>query len=376
MPKLEVFLSHRTTEARFADLIEERLNQDFLGIINLFYSNDITSVPVGTQWDEELVKGLQSAKVMLALCSRQSVSQPWINFEVGGAATRGIDIIPLCHSGIEPEQLPAAMTLRQGVTLTDAKSLERWYTRLSALIGCRVPSIDFEALARQFTEREQIYASELEDMEAAAARQTTDRIMPNPHVVCVTSDQYRELGVTNEIAEVLAAFPKALQHDTVTSSEKLKQVLSAKVDIVHIAGYVCPRSGRLYFSAMKLPEGISKPVGAEDFVTGEALTQLLQRAGTELVVIASGDSLPLIKHLLPVAHVISPQSRISATQMARWIREFYQSLWTTTLSEACSFASAQSGAAMELRAKNKKDGAPASDGDVVNADFSCAIRPT
>src|SRR4030095_4440343 len=117
------------------------------------------------------------------------------------------------------------MTLRQGVTLTNAKSLERWYTRLSALIGCRVPSVDFEEHAGKFTELEKIYARELEDLDAATARQTTDRIMPNPHVVCVTSDQYRELGVANEIKEVLAAFPKLLQHDTVTSSEKLKQVL-------------------------------------------------------------------------------------------------------------------------------------------------------
>ena len=375
MPKLEVFLSHRTTEARFADLIKERLEEDFLGIINLYYSNDITSVPVGSQWDQNLVEGLRRSKVMLALCSNQSVKQPWINFEVGGAATRGVDIIPLCHSGIEPEQLPAAMTLRQGVTLTDAKSLKRWYTRLSTLIGCRVPSIDFEELAGRFAELEKVYARELEERAAAAARPTTDRILPNPHVVCVTSDQYRELGVANEIKEVLAAFPKLLQHDTVTSSEKLKQVLSSRVDIVHIAGYVCPRSGTLYFSAMKLPEGISQPKGDEDCIKGEVLTRLLQRAGAQLVVIASGDSLALIKHLLPVAHVISPQSRISATQMARWIKEFYQLLWTNTLSEACSMATLQSGAAMELMSKKVKDGASASDAAAM-ADGTCAVEAT
>jgi hypothetical protein len=102
MPKLEVFLSHRTTEARFADLIKERLDEDFFGIINLFYSNDITSVPVGSNWDESLLEGLRRATVMLALCSKHSVKLPWINFEVGGAVTRGVEIIPLCHSGITP----------------------------------------------------------------------------------------------------------------------------------------------------------------------------------------------------------------------------------------------------------------------------------
>src|SRR4030095_12078393 len=268
------------------------------------------------------------------------------------------------------------MTLRQGVTLTNAKSLERWYTRLSALIGCRVPSVDFEELAGKFTELEKIYARGLEDLAAATARKTTDRIMPNAHVVCVTGDQYRELGVANEIKEVLAAFPKLLRHDTVTSSEKLKQVLSSPVDIVHIAGYVCPRSGTLYFSAMKLPEGISQPKGEEDCIKGEVLTRLLQRAGAQLVVIASGDSLALIKHLLPVAHVISPQSRISAPQMARWIKEFYQLLWTNTLSEACAMATLQSGATMAIMSKKEKDGANASAANTMTADGTRAVEAT
>ena len=374
MPKLEVFLSHRTTEARFADLIKERLEQHFFGIINLFYSNDITSVPVGSQWDDNLVEGLRRATVMLALCSKQSVKQPWINFEVGGAATRGVEIIPLCHSGIVPEQLPAAMTMRQGVTLTDAKSLTRWYTRLSALIGCRVPSIDFEELAGQFAELETVYARELEEQEAATARPTTDRILPNPHVVCVTSDQYRALGLANEIEVVLAAFPKLLQHDTVTSSAKLKQVLSSPVDIVHIAGYVCPRSGTLFFSAVKLPEGLSQPEGEEDYIKAKTLTRLLQNAGTKLVVISSGDSLALVKLLLPVVHVISPQSRISATQMARWVKEFYQLLWTNTLSEACSIAALESGAMMAIMSKKEQDEAGASDADAGKAAGTRAVE--
>lgn len=374
MPKLEAFLSHRTTEARFADLIKERLEEDFFGIINLYYSNDITSVPVGSNWDENLVEGLRRAAVMLALCSKQSVKLPWINFEVGGAATRGIEIIPLCHSGLTPDQLPAPMTMKQAVTLTSPKSLERWYVKLSALIGCRVPNVDFDALARQFTELERIYEREINDQQAASARQTMDRSVANPHVVCVTSHQYRDLGLANEIETVLAAFPKLLQHDIVMASADLMRVLKSPVDIVHIAGYVCPRSGTLFFSAVKLPEGLSQPKGEEDCIRAEALTRLLQRAGTKLVVIASGDSLALISRLLPVVHVISPQERISAAQMARWVKEFYQLLWANTLSEACEIATMQSGATMKMMSKQVKDGATAA--DAVNADGACTVEPT
>ena len=351
MPKLEVFLSHRTTEARFADLIQKRLEEDFLGIINLFYSNDITSVPVGSKWDQRLLEGLRSATVMLALCSKRSVKLPWINFEIGGAATRGVEVIPLCHSGITPDRLPASLTMNEGVTLTSAKALERLYVKLSALIGCRVPSADFEALAGQFTELEKLYERELNEQQAATARRTTDRAVANPHVVCVTSRQYRELGLANEIETVLAAFPKPLRHEIVMSSADLKRVLNSTVDIVHIAGYVCPRSGTLFFSAVKLPEGLSQPEGEEDYIQAKALLRLLQDAATKLVVIASGDSLALIYLLLPVVHVISPQERISSKQMARWVKEFYERLWTSTLADACEFATMQSGAMMTMMAQ-------------------------
>src|SRR6478735_6869817 len=242
MPKLEVFLSHRTTEVQFADLIKARLDEDFFGIINLYYSNDITSVPIGTEWDRNLVAALCRAKVMLALCSQHSVTLPWINFEIGGAAARETPIMPLCHSGLTPEQLPASIKTKEAVKLTDAKSLEKWYRQLSELIECRVPDIDFNSLAAQFARLEESYARDIEDQEAAIARQTDDRSVQNPHVVCVTSQQYRDLGMANEIETVLASFPAMLQHEIVMSSADLMKVLSSPVEIVHIAGYVCPRS--------------------------------------------------------------------------------------------------------------------------------------
>src|SRR5687767_392923 len=377
MPQLEVFLSHRTTEARFADLIKARLEEDFFGIINLFYSNDITSVPVGAKWDDSLLEGLRRATVMLALCSKHSIKLPWINFEIGAAASRGVEIITLCHSGITPDLLPASLNRNQGVTLTSAIGLERWYSRLSTLIGCRVPRVDFEALARQFTELENVYERELNEQQAATARRTTERSVENPHVVCVTSRQYRDLGLANEIETVLAAFPTLLRHDIVMSSVDLMRVLKLRVDIVHIAAFVCPRSGTLFFSAVKLPEGLSQPEGEEDCISAQALNRLLRRAETKLVVIASGDSLALISRLLPVVHLISPQERISAAQMARWVKEFYQLLWTNTLAEACEIATMQSGAMMTMMSKQAVlEGASAADSDAPKADGMFAREPT
>jgi hypothetical protein len=37
--------------------------------------------------------------------------------------------------------------------------------------------------------------------------------------------------------------------------------------------------------------------------------------------------------------------------LARWVKEFYQLLWTNTLSEACAIATMQSGATMAIMSK-------------------------
>jgi hypothetical protein len=119
------------------------------------------------------------------------------------------------------------------------------------------------------------------------------------------------------------------------------------VDVVHIAAYVCPRSGTLYFSHVDLPVGRSD-AEREDFIRADALALLLKQASTRLVVIASGDSLALATVLLPQTNVISPRDMITAKSMADWVRTFYSSLGTRTLAEACEFAEAQSRASMKL----------------------------
>jgi hypothetical protein len=117
--------------------------------------------------------------------------------------------------------------------------------------------------------------------------------------------------------------------------------------VVHIAAFVCPRSGTLYFSPVALPVG--RPIGEnQDYVKAEALAKLLEDARTRLVVIASGDSLALATMLLELTNVISPRDIITSKAMAMWVGTFYDALRTETLADACDLATAQSGASMKL----------------------------
>ena len=348
MPKLEVFVSHRTVEAKFADTLRDHLTRDFIGILNFFVSTDVTSVPAGSQWFDELREALQRAHLLLAICSSQSVRLPWINYETGGAAARNVEVVPLCHSGMTPDHLPVPLSMSEAVLLTNPKDLAKLYVLISGMIGSDVPKVDFDALSEEFKALEREYTAQLDAEAAASRRQDRDAVVHDPRVLCVSSKQYLELGFANQLQTVLDAFPKDLRHDVVTTSSDLVRILSShQVDVVHIAAYVCPRSGTLYFSRVELPLGT--PVDEDaDFIRADALAILLEEARTRLVVIASGDSLALATGLLRLTNVISPRDIITAKAMAVWVRTFYATLRTQTLAEACELASAQSRASMKL----------------------------
>ena len=348
MAKLKVFVSHRTVEAKFADLLRVHLSRDFIGIVKFFISTDITSVPAGSQWYAQLIAELQSTDMLLALCSNEAVGQPWINYEAGGARTRGVDVIPLCYGGMTPDHLPVPLAMSEGVMLTDEKGLQKLYERIREKIGCDMPNTNFRALADEFRDLEREYEGQLAAETAAGRRHCGDSIVQDPHVLCVSSRQYLDLGLANELQTVLDHFPKNLQHEIVTTSEELFGILGPQeVDVVHIAAYVCPRKGTLYFSDVALPTGrsLAQP---PDLVEARALAMRLKRAQTRLVVIASGDSLALATELLDCTNVISPHGIFRASALSNWMTTFYASIKTSTIAEACELATAQSRVPMKL----------------------------
>jgi len=344
--KLEVFVSHLAVESKFADLLRSSLTRDFIGLVNFFVSTDATSIPVGSQWLSNSIAALNRAHLLLVICSRESVRRQWIQYEAGGAGVRGIDVIPLCHSGISVEQLPVPLSMSEGALLTSATGLEKLYAKISAMLGSAVPLADFEALAAAFKALEEEYSVQ-RNLDDAGSHETSE-IIVNPNVLCVSSEQYLELGFDNQLQMVLDAFPTDLRHERVITSTDLQRVLRAgHVDIVHIAAYVCPRTGMLYFSPVELT--IGTPMEDDvDFIRPAALAMLLQDAETRLVVIASGDSLALATTLLSVTNVIAPRDIVSAQAMAAWVKAFYTTLRARPLVEACEFAGLTSQAPMRL----------------------------
>ena len=106
MPKKLIFISHISGEAELARALKQHLVHDFLGYFDVFVSSDGKTIPAGAKWLEELSGALRRSLAMVVLCSHESVTRPWVNFEAGGGWVRGIPVIPICHSGMTQDDLP------------------------------------------------------------------------------------------------------------------------------------------------------------------------------------------------------------------------------------------------------------------------------
>src|SRR5262245_61576268 len=106
MAKKRIFISHISDETELAQWLKACLDRDFLGALDIFVSSDRPTIEAGRRWLDEVDKALREADLQIVLCSRESVARPWVNFEAGAVWLRGIPVVPVCHSGLEPESLP------------------------------------------------------------------------------------------------------------------------------------------------------------------------------------------------------------------------------------------------------------------------------
>jgi hypothetical protein len=248
----------------------------------------------------------------------------------------------------------------EGGVLTETGTLEKLYGRIADAIGSSVPDVDFEAYAAEFKnlEKELAKLAEKRDPSINVMSRSADgsdfEMIKDPHVLCVTSQQFRELGYENQLQMVLDAFPSNIRHQIVISSAELKRILlNERVDIIHIAAFVCPRAGDLYFSPVELPLGKGDSPDV-DLLSPDILVVLLERAKTRLVVLGASASLVLAAQLVTVTNVIAARDMVSARAMASWVETFYQNITRETLVAASKLASEVSQAPMRLYAQQRQ----------------------
>lgn len=162
MAKPKIFVSHVSEEAGLAATLKEHIARDFLGLVDIFVSSDIESITAGANWLTSLEQALREASILLVLCSRASLNRPWVNFEVGAAWIKSIPIVPICHSGLAPRELPIPFSVLQGVKANSEEGLRRIYSLVTEKLDCQLPQKDFATLLGEVKEFEKNYTPEIE----------------------------------------------------------------------------------------------------------------------------------------------------------------------------------------------------------------------
>jgi hypothetical protein len=146
-----VFISHIHEEAAIAQVIKDLIESSFAGQCDVFMSSDSHDNPAGEKWLDRVKEALNSASVLLILCSPLSLHRPWINFETGGGWLRDISVmIPICHSGLTKGGLPIPMSTFQALNLGDKDFIYSLrYSLAKRLHLSEVPHTNEEAIGRE-----------------------------------------------------------------------------------------------------------------------------------------------------------------------------------------------------------------------------------
>jgi hypothetical protein len=162
-----VFISHIADESRLALLIKDHLLRDFRSGISIFVSSDAESIAAGERWMDSIEAALRNAALELILCSTLSIERPWINFEAGAGWFKNIPVIPICHSGLKPSDLPMPLSQLQAVE-ADECGLRSVYDTIA-----RVLQLPFSA-STNFV----LLSTEVKQFESEYKRRTERRVKP------------------------------------------------------------------------------------------------------------------------------------------------------------------------------------------------------
>lgn len=307
-----LFISHVSDETGVAQWLKARLDADLLGALDIFVSSDRSTIDAGSRWLEEVHQALDRADLQIVLCSRESVGRPWVNFEAGAVWLRGIPMIPVCHSGLRPENLPVPFSLQQAVTLTDRDGLQTLYDKVASTLGLRTPAVDFASMA-----------SEAAQIEADLGRRVRIETVADPRVLCAASEGHAQYDFDLDVAVLEACFPGRVTVERSLTSRSLREMLTTeRFDLVHLVTGVDRATASLVFDTAG-DGGTGRP----DVMRVPGLASLLQRAGTRLLVLATCNvglvmSVELAGHL----NVAVADGDLSGQEAADWADCFYSLL--------------------------------------------------
>lgn len=140
--KPSVFVSHTTAESRIAVWLKETLCDLLLNAVEFFVSSDRSAIVGGDKWLDRIEEELNRASIVLILSSKSSITRPWINFEAGGAWMAGKRVIPICHSDLTIDSLPAPLSSLQVYDLSKYDDFQSLVDTIASSAELKSPKIN------------------------------------------------------------------------------------------------------------------------------------------------------------------------------------------------------------------------------------------
>jgi hypothetical protein len=117
--------------------------------VHAFLSSDMTDLPAGRKWLEEITQQLDAASVIVSLISPKSLTRPWVNIELGGGWLKGLRVIPVCHSGQRVSDLPRPFGDFNGIGLDQDDAPKRLLAGIADGLGIKHPQmLDFGGMMK------------------------------------------------------------------------------------------------------------------------------------------------------------------------------------------------------------------------------------
>jgi hypothetical protein len=311
MPKPKLFISHISTEAELAQLLKQSISTDFLNLVEVFDSSDGTTIRAGSKWLDEVSGALAKAKIEIVLCSHESVRRPWVNFEAGAGWIRGIRVIPVCHLGMRPTDLPVPLSMLQALDASKGSGIRALYEAIAQELDMQAPTSDFEGIAANVEELNRRHNH-----------------IENPRILCAASEQWAAMDFELDIALLEKTFPASVKIERKITSLALRKMMTDEhFDIIHLVIAVHPDTGELLFSPVDL-KSYESQVGIEDEdrMPPEEFAELVGESQTRLVVLATCNALLLAVEVGRVTNMIGTNIELSGRAIARWAEVFYDFL--------------------------------------------------
>lgn len=126
--KPTVFISHATSDAKFANTVKQEIEKVFANGISVFCTSSPGMIPVGTDWLAQVEGKLDATQAVIAIVTPVSIERPWLWFEIGATWSKGRSgdcrIYPICAPEIDLSNLPSPLDRLQALSMGKAADLK------------------------------------------------------------------------------------------------------------------------------------------------------------------------------------------------------------------------------------------------------------